>query len=258
MRILAIITALSLASHLYAQAQKDTPWTYNDFRWMQALWTGDEAEYIASEKQLTEVAKRVLLVNTTYDLLKKQAVSDPRNPVAQFRWAHFLLVTNTQKSIDYKARKTSFESELLEVWNLMRWSKTPPVRRHARIRFIVENSLSSRLDLVPIARRLYESDTKDQYIAYRYANLLAWVKSYESRKLAMSIAKDLLSKNETSSPYNSLVAKCFDYLWEYSKDVKDAKSAIHYYELSIKYATSEEWKDQARILIDSIKKNAKL
>ncbi|MBX3118516.1 MAG: hypothetical protein KF784_05585 [Fimbriimonadaceae bacterium] len=257
MRAILVIPTLLAVAFAFAQGSgpnADPIGSYTDFRWMTEEWAGDERAYKQIASEVKASINKKSDITDLYTKVRSKAIENPNDPKHLYRWMLLLSSGNYEKTLKYINLKTDFQHEGIAVWKLVRKAPSPKNRLFARARFVLEAEIRIRIEHLPIAKRLHETDKGDVYATHKYAFLLACNSNIADCRKGIAVAKELLKKTGETLSTMKLLAHCYSSAWSIEKHKPDARAAISYYERVIALSTDDYDKKVKRKIVEQLKR----
>ena len=165
--------------------------------WIHTPWTNSGTVYELADRHIAADAANRRVDSTYVSELESAALRDPKNPVAQFRWADALLFEiTTGKTTDQAA----FD-ELEHVQYCMDRTVQPGAYEDARVRYLISAHLFHALsppEYIYMGEKLLHKNPNDLEVKYPF--VLGLEMSYKPKwqAEAFPLAQDLVRKNPAS------------------------------------------------------------
>ena len=220
--------------------------------WMKEAWNGNNAPYMKARKELDPIRNANKNRPVLLQKVRDQYNHNPKDSLALFRWAY----------VAYWSPSTLKESERYDILRAFDRAPSPHVYEYTRSRFLFQSKASLDPKLKEAGARLIEHDPTDRVNFLCQAIVLSCSDSLDDRKMAVEYAVALYNESPRNPTYASTAGSTYLDLWDKTKNVKDAETAIKYFQAYLKIASPtdnyiSEAKRFIKIIQDELAKSGK-
>lgn len=246
--VLAALAVLLLAGlavcerPLVAQLASPQQQTSSATSWMTEKWTGDETHYAAARENINRDFSRGGITVAYLKGLETAWNQDEQDPLKLFRWAY----------ARYKAQglHPPIPFTTVPAYGAFNEVPSPHTYEYARVRFLIETSLSRPRELMAIGKRLLARNPDDFDVEFALSRCFGETMSAEEKQSALAYADHLINKYPNKSSVYAVKAGVYFSYWIDHRNKQDARDAIQWYQKYLKVApTNYEWRKRAEGIV---------
>jgi len=194
--------------------------------WMADQWTGSDKPFMTIRAEIDKISKQNQFSRSTLEGYRKQARSNPKDPVAQFRWG-YAYYKAWNDGVSFGTPDENLDTLLDVAWGLQQ-APSPHSYEYTRLLFII-SALRTPAFLSPVGKRLLRHTPKDYDVEfYFYQSLLSSAAPAERKEALLGTQKLTKEYPSKGGPYVAL-AEVYWVQWERG-DIQSGPLAVAAYQ----------------------------
>ncbi len=173
------------------------------------------SRFSATRREVETLSGSALGPERAAESLRAAFISDPRSDKATFSWGYATILADRAGSKVGSPYLLAFQN--VRLLRYLKWfiAANDPGGDldNARVRVLVETSLASRPDLVPICRKSFSLDTGDELVRRALATQLMYQARDSSLTEALRLCTDFLRQHPNDLSFINLVAATYELRW---------------------------------------------
>lgn len=205
---------------------------------MTEKWTGNEKLYAAARENIDSDFSRGRITVAYLSNLEATWNQDEHNPLTLFRWAYARFkAQGLHPAIPFTTMPA--EGAFNEV-------PSPHTYEYARVRFLIETSLSRHRELMAVGKRLLAHNSNDFDVEYCLTYCFGESMSAEEKQAALAYADHLIQKYPNKPSVSAVKGGVYFSYWIDHRNKQDARDAIKWYQQYLRLApVNYEWRKEA-------------